>query len=118
MKFKVIDKRTGKEPIFDGNHLFKERWFKNSNLIYCDISGWAIDEDGNLMLVDDCNNVAYPPQDRFEVIFEDIYPTAYWELVENTIYFCTKCRHSEGRPRNFCCDCGCKMLGVKNDTSD
>lgn len=67
--FTVIDKRTGKEPIYDHNHLFKEKWFKESNLIYCDISGWAIDEDGYLMLVDDCNNIAYPPSDRFEIVF-------------------------------------------------
>lgn len=68
LEFRVIDKRTGKEPIYDRNHLFKEKWFKQSHLIYCDISCWAIDEDGNLMLVDDCDNIAYPPQDRFEII--------------------------------------------------
>lgn len=69
IEFRVIDKKTGKEPIFDHNHLFKQKWFKESNLIWCDISCWAIDEDGNLMLVDDCDNIAYPPQDRFEVVF-------------------------------------------------
>jgi hypothetical protein len=68
-EFKVIDPRTGKEPIFDHNHVFKEKWFKNSSLIYCDISGWAIDEYGYLMLVDDCDNIAYPPSDRFKVVF-------------------------------------------------
>lgn len=68
VQFKVIDKKTGKEPIFDFNHLFKMKWFKQSNLIWCDISCWAIDEDGNLMLVDDCDNIAYAPQDRFEVV--------------------------------------------------
>lgn len=67
--FRVIDPRTGKEPIFDRNHMFKEKWFKNSNLIWCDISGWAIDEYGYLMLIDDCDNIAYPPSDRFEVVF-------------------------------------------------
>ena len=68
VQFKVIDKKTSKEPIFDFNHLFKMKWFKQSNLIWCDISCWAIDEDGNLMLVDDCDNIAYAPQDRFEVV--------------------------------------------------
>lgn len=69
MLFKVIDKRTGNAPIFDFNHIFKEKWFKNSGLIYCDISGWGIDEEGYLFLMDDCNNIAYPPIDRFRVIF-------------------------------------------------
>jgi hypothetical protein len=67
--FKVIDKRTGKEPIYDHNHLFKEKWFKESNLIYCDIDSWCISEDGFLILTDDCGNIGYPPQDRFEVVF-------------------------------------------------
>lgn len=71
MTFKVISRKTGKEPIFDHNHLFKEKWFKNSNLIWCDISGWAIDEYGALMLVDDCNNIAYPPDDKYIVIFDE-----------------------------------------------
>lgn len=70
MLFTVIDKRTGHEPIFDHNHIFKEKWFKQSSLIWCDISGWALDEDGSLMLVDDCNNIAYPPVDRFKVLFD------------------------------------------------
>lgn len=67
--FKVIDVKTGKPPIFDGRHIFREKWFKNSKLYKFDISGWAIDEDGNLMLVDDCDNIVYPPQDRFKVVF-------------------------------------------------
>ena len=45
MIFKIIDNRTGKEPIYDGNHLFKEKWFKESDLIYCDLSSWSIDEE-------------------------------------------------------------------------
>jgi hypothetical protein len=69
MLFEVIDRRTGGSPIFDFNHIFKEKWFKESNLIYCDISGWGIDEDGNLFLMDDCNNIAYPPRKRFKVRF-------------------------------------------------
>ena len=67
--FIVIDKRTGKEPIFDHNHLFKEKWFKASPLVWCDLEGWFIGEDGSLVLLDECGNYAYPPYDRFEVIF-------------------------------------------------
>lgn len=69
MLFEVIDRRCGGSPIFDFNHIFKEKWFKQSNLIHCDISGWGIDEDGNLFLMDDCNNIAYPPKNRFKVVF-------------------------------------------------
>lgn len=67
--FRVIDKRTGKEPIFDHNHLFKEKWFKQSNLVWCDIEGFMISEDGCLMLADECGNFVYVPYDRFEVVY-------------------------------------------------
>jgi len=65
--FVVIDKRTGKEPVYDFNHLFKEKWFKESNLIWCDLDSWVISEDGSLWLTDDCGNVGYPPSGRFEI---------------------------------------------------
>jgi hypothetical protein len=67
IQFKVVNKETGKEPIFDHNHLFKEKWFKNSGLIWCDIEGWVVSEDGVLMLADECGNVAYAP-DKYEVV--------------------------------------------------
>ena len=38
-------------------------------MIYCDISGWGIDENGNLFLMDDCDNIVYPPPKRFKVVF-------------------------------------------------
>jgi hypothetical protein len=71
MTFHVIDKRTGKEPIFDHNHIFKEKWFKESGLIWCDIECWYISEDGTLVLVDDCGKVAYPPIDRFDIVYDE-----------------------------------------------
>lgn len=67
-RFRVINKKTGKEPIYDFNHMFKESWFKKSNLIYCDLDSWCLTEDGYLILTDDCGNVGYPPQDRYEAI--------------------------------------------------
>lgn len=69
MTFHVIDKRTGKEPIFDGDHIFRESWCKG-RLIECDIDGWYISEDGQLALVDDCCNMAYPPPDKYEVVYD------------------------------------------------
>ena len=71
MTFHVIDKRTSKEPIFDHNHIFKEKWFKESGLIWCDIDGWYISENGTLALVDDYRKVAYPPIDRFDIVYNE-----------------------------------------------
>jgi hypothetical protein len=69
MTFKVIDKTTGKEAD-TYNIALNEQWAKN--LVYCDIEGWFIGEDGSLMLADECSNYAYPPDaDRFEVVFDE-----------------------------------------------
>ena len=67
--FTVINTKTGKEPIYDFNHMFKEKWFKQSNLIWCDLDSWCICEDGYLILTDDCGNVGYPPQDRYKAVW-------------------------------------------------
>ncbi len=64
MTLTVIDKRTGRYPDVEKIAL-EEDWAKN--LIYCDIDCFAICEDGSLLLMDDCGNVAYCPTDRFEV---------------------------------------------------
>lgn len=71
IRFKVINVRTGKEPIYDHNHLFKEKWFKESNLIYCDIDGWYIGEDGYLILADECGNFVYAPDHYKAVLISD-----------------------------------------------
>ena len=67
MKFTVIDKKTGEYPDVQ-NIALTEEWA--NRLIYCDIDGFYISEDGSLALVDDCNNIAFCPPDRFEVIWE------------------------------------------------
>ena len=67
MKFKVIDKNTNKEA--DAEIIAStEEWAKD--LCYCDIEGFAITENGVLMLVDECGCSAYCPNDRFTVILE------------------------------------------------
>lgn len=68
MKFIVIDKKTNKEADTYTIAL-KEDWAKG--LIYWDIEGFAITEDGTLVLMDECGNVAYCPDDRFEVLFDN-----------------------------------------------
>lgn len=65
LQFIVLDTQTGLEPDFE--YICKnEEWAKN--LIYCDIEGFFIGEDGQLVLADECGNFAYCPHDRFEVI--------------------------------------------------
>ena len=67
MRFTVIDNETGLYP--DCEYIaFNEEWAKH--LIYSDIDAFAINEDGVLMLLDECGNAAFCPADRFTVIFE------------------------------------------------
>lgn len=65
--FMVIDNKTGKEADVY-NIALKEDWAKG--LIYCDMEGFAIEEDGNLILLDECGNFAYCPSGRFTVVPE------------------------------------------------
>ena len=63
MIFSVIDKKTGKEADPEDIAL-NEDWAKG--LIYCDM--FAILENGMLILVDECGNYEFCPEDRFEII--------------------------------------------------
>ncbi|MGB3927015.1 MAG: hypothetical protein WBL14_11750 [Caldicoprobacterales bacterium] len=65
LEFTVIDKATGKYPDLKQLAL-KEEWAQN--LIYTDMEGFCINEDGNLLLMDECGNIAYCPPERFKVI--------------------------------------------------
>jgi len=65
--FTVVDVKTGHYPDV-GKIARKEEWAKD--LMYCSIDGFAITEDGYLVLMDACGNIAYCPQDRFLVVEE------------------------------------------------
>lgn len=67
IRFDVIDLKTGKYPDIEKIAL-SEEWAKH--LIYCDMEGFHIDEDGTLCLADECGNYAYCPHDRFEIVVE------------------------------------------------
>lgn len=69
MTFKVIDKKTGKEAD-EYEIALKEDWAKE--LMYCDMEGFALLQDGTLILVDECGRFEYCPADRFKIVFEDI----------------------------------------------
>ena len=65
--FIVIDNKTGKEadPYEIALH---EDWAKG--LCYCDMDGWAIEEDGTLLLVDECGRFEYADRERFKVVWD------------------------------------------------
>ena len=65
--FIVIDSKTGKEAD-TYNIALNEDWAKH--LCYCDMDGWAIEEDGTLLLVDECGRFEYADRERFEVEWE------------------------------------------------
>lgn len=67
MEFTVIDKKTGKYPDLE-NIALHEEWARG--LIYCDMEGFFIGEDGELILADECGNYVFCSRERFEVIFE------------------------------------------------
>jgi len=64
MTFTIIDKQTGKKPDLRQIAL-SEAWAKH--LMWCDMEGFAIEQDGTLLLLDECGQMAYCPEDRFEV---------------------------------------------------
>jgi len=66
-RFTVIDNKTGKEADTYSVALHED-WAKH--LCYCDMEGWAIEDDGTLLLVDECGRFAYADRERFKVKWE------------------------------------------------
>lgn len=66
--FTVIDKITGKEADI-WEIALHEKWAQD--LVYCDMEGFAIEEDGTLILLDECGRHRYCPEGRFEIVWED-----------------------------------------------
>ena len=64
MRFTVIDMLTGEEPNMEAIAI-KEGWAQG--LTYCDMEGFAIEQDGTLLLLDECGHFAYCPSGRFKV---------------------------------------------------
>jgi len=65
MKFTVIDLITMK--LADAEQIaLSEPWA--DGLIYCDMEGFAIQEDGTLILMDECGKFRYCPEGRFQVV--------------------------------------------------
>lgn len=72
--FDVFDTITGETADIEQIAL-KEEWAQD--LVYCDMEGWMLDQDGNLSLHDECGGIAYPPDpERFVVhMFEGERPS-------------------------------------------
>ena len=68
--FHVIDKTTGKEA--DPYEIaLNEDWAKS--LCYCDMEGFAILEDGTLILADECDRFEFIQEnDRFEIVWDEV----------------------------------------------
>lgn len=66
--FRVIDKRTGKEAD-DYEIALHEDWAKS--LCYCDMDGFALQQDGTLLLMDECGKYEYCDPERFEVRWDE-----------------------------------------------
>lgn len=67
MVFKVIDKKTGKEP----TDRVIDNIAKKGGLIRCDIEQFYLGEDGSLVLADDCGNTTYVDTNRFKVVIQN-----------------------------------------------
>ena len=65
--FCVFDKKKNKEADCYKIAL-KEDWAKC--LCYCDMEGFAITQDGMLILLDECGKYTYCPDNRFKVVAE------------------------------------------------
>ena len=72
MKFKVIDITTGREVSAD----VIDKIAKEYGLMEMDIDEFSINEDGNLLLSDDCGKSAYVDAEKYHLmpVFEGKYP--------------------------------------------
>lgn len=64
MGFEIVDITTGEYPNLREIALH-EPWA--SGLLYCDMDGFLLYEDGSLAITDDCDRLAFCPHGRFEV---------------------------------------------------
>ena len=107
MEFTVIDKITGKEADVERIALTEE-WAKG--IIYCDMEGFAITDEGCLVLLDECGHFEYCDERRFEVRSSE--RTCTMNRFED-IFGCSECgqiAHVFTKP-NYCPNCGAKVVG-------
>lgn len=69
MNFKVNDNKTGKEAD-EYRIALREEWARS--LCYCDMDGFALMQDGSLILVDECGRYEYCPEGRFSIAWNAV----------------------------------------------
>ena len=105
--FTVIDVKTGQYPDLEYIALHEE-WAKG--LIYCDMEGFAVEEDGSLLLLDECDNSRYCPIGRFEIVWdESVPPIEGDQVIQGFRFLCGKCHWKLYRNNNYCSHCGKKV---------
>ena len=105
MRFRVMDNKTGKEA--DAYEIaLHEEWAQG--LVYCDMEGFAITENGDLMLADECGNFVYCDSERFKVVFEEERPHGEWIkfTLEGGFFSSHKCSKLS---YTICPNCGASM---------
>ena len=76
MRFQVLDKNTMKEVSLDD---FVEL-ADNAGLMAFDLDGFALHEDGTLILCDECGRFTYVPrEDKYIVRVEEKFGTSDYE---------------------------------------
>ena len=66
--FQVIDSKTGElaNPV---EIAVAEEW-STDQLLWCDIEGFAVTEEGDLILLDETGRYTYCPEGRFKVVWD------------------------------------------------
>ena len=108
MIFKIIDKRTGKEP----TQRVINNIARKGELIERDIAGFFVGEDGGLILADECGNYTYMNSMRFAAKISDeairqfckekhykIVSERYYNLIHEKLFNYEK-RQREGAIKN------------------
>lgn len=120
--FRVIDNDTGREVDYEA--IRGEEWAKDEMLPFA-VYDFYLGENGDLLLVDNCDCVVEPPAGRFTVVFDGHEamrnPKGRWitELnpayspfdpnMDTNVYICSRCKTKQLKLSNFCPNCGAKM---------
>ena len=76
MNFQILDKKTMKEVSLDN---FTEL-ARNNDLMEFDREGFALQEDGTLLLCDECGRFAYVPrEDKYIIRVKERFGTSDYE---------------------------------------
>lgn len=107
MIYEIIDTRTGERA--KAYELVQEPWAEKTH--GCDWPAFAIDEDGEVMLTDDCGNYDMVPEGRVEIRLvvdrEKWKPCGACIVYERHKGYCGTCRRDDGEHGLLrCFDCG------------